>query len=95
MDSSSTPYVDHNILKHLGTDRQVDYYNELEREEEEERKRTVDFSQLLVQEMKKKKTPEVEIQQPPPSFEEKKKIRENIFNYLEESTIEETRLVSC
>jgi hypothetical protein len=33
-------------------------------------------------------------QVPPPNFEEKRKVREEMFFFLEEATIEETRLVS-
>jgi hypothetical protein len=90
----SKPVADPNILKHLSIDRQVEYQEEKEKAEKE-RSPALDYQSMLM-EMKKKKLPDIAHEnQPPPSFDEKKKLRENMFNFFEESTIEETRLVSC
>jgi hypothetical protein len=89
--------VDHNILKHLSIDRQAEHQKNLDLEKEEEEKELktgLDYAAMLG-DMKRKKLPDLAVDSaPPPTFEEKKKLRENMFNFFEESAIEETRLVS-
>lgn len=84
--------MDHAILKHLSIDRQAEY-QEADNQKSEKERQGLDYQSMLA-ELKKKKIPDIaQENQPPPSFEEKKKLRENMFNFFEESTIEETRLV--
>lgn len=97
--------VDHNILKHLNIDRQNEYLESLETEknaDNNEDTRSIAKANLLASlELnsankfieKNKRLLDAEINVPPPTFEEKRKVREDMFNFFEESTIEETRLV--
>ncbi len=89
----SKPVVDHNILKHLSIDKQQEYHDDGDKFEKE-KTHTLDY-QSMISDLKKKKIPDIAQENlPPPSFDEKRKRREDMFNFFEESTIEETRLVS-
>lgn len=87
-------YVDHNILKHLNLEKQNDI---LASEHAAENELNQSLSSLLHHLPEKKKPlidPLLDHTQPPPSFDEKRKSRERMFNFMEESAIEETRLVT-
>lgn len=88
--------VDHNILKHLNIDKQAEYQQSIQQADEnvKDQGKALNYSSMLT-DLKKKKLPDLTNDNlPAPSFEEKRKLRENMFNFFEESTIEETRLVS-
>jgi hypothetical protein len=85
-------YVDHNILKHLNIEKQNDI---LANEQAAETEQNQTLGSLLLHLPEKKKSlidPQLDHSQPPPSFDEKRKSREKMFNFMEESAIEETRL---
>lgn len=100
----SRAQVDHNVLKHLGINKNSTEYKEIENdllnrpldEEEEFNPLFVNLYteyQTILQEKRKKVIEPVD-HSPPPTFEEKVKVREQMFSFIEESTIEENRLVS-
>lgn len=100
--------VDHNILKHLNIDRRSEILaleaenNVNSTNQDAENEYNFDeFSRTSNAQHGSKKLPKKFGEQfhqeqniPPPSFEEKKKVREQMFDYFEESAVEETRLVS-
>lgn len=100
--------VDHNILKHLNIDRRSEILaletenNANSTNQDGENEYNFDeFSRTSNAQHGSKKLPKKFGEQfhqeqniPPPSFEEKKKVREQMFDYFEESAVEETRLVS-
>ncbi|RYH13713.1 hypothetical protein EON65_34980 [archaeon] len=96
---STQPYLDPNILKHLNVDKQSEYYKNLAQNLEDEDSRAKEGRKLTALDfasLEKKNPAVIEIDhRPKPSFEEKKKMRETMFLMLEESSIEETRLVSA
>ena len=94
--SLRTAVVDHNIYKHLNISKQSDMVDEngemstLPREKIKAPILLMDQSSHIE---RNKKFTELD-QVPVPSFEQKKKLREEMFFYLEDATIEETRLVT-
>lgn len=94
MFSRKGAYVDHNILKHLNIEKQNAL---LATEHAAENEQNQTLGSLLLHLPEKKKAlidPLLDHSQPPPTFDEKRKGREKMFNFMEESAIEETRLVT-
>lgn len=96
--------IDHNIFKHLNIDLQSEQLKRIENEPFDDQGGTstkpdenklsyylIDHNSFIE---RNKKLTDWNNNTPPPSFEQKKQVREAMFSFLEESTIEETRLVS-
>lgn len=97
--------IDHNIFKHLNIDLQSEQLKRIEPDPMDElggiTAKPIDdakMSYFLIDHNsfieRNKKLSEWNNNTPPPSFEQKKQVREAMFSFLDESTIEETRLVS-
>lgn len=83
-------------MRHLNIDRNSDLYEEMRNlGQASDNYETDEFDQPLERNESKRKAPVVEVTQKPPmpSQEQKKDIRDSMFFMLEESRIEETRLV--
>lgn len=83
-------HVDHNILRHLNIEKDSELYKKFEYPNpsgltEKLRKNIEDLQTMPV---------EHEVR-PMPTLEEKANIREQMFSFLDESRMEETRLVNC
>lgn len=86
--------VDHNVLRHLNIDRNSDKYQEYQQ---------VSLATIINDTNEEQGKPNLEIkfpvdlsEKPPmPTMEEKKNMREVMFDFLDESRIEEMRLVRC
>lgn len=84
--------VDHNVLRHLNIDRNSDKYQEYQ---------NVSLATIINDVNEEQGKPNLEMkypvdlsEKPPmPSVEEKKNIREAMFDFLDESRMEEMRLV--
>ncbi len=84
-------------MRHLNIDRNSDLYEEMRNlGQASDTYETDEFDQPQEKNESKRKAPVVEVTQklPMPSQEQKKDIRDSMFFMLEESRIEETRLVS-
>jgi len=94
--------IDHNIFKHLSLDILSEQIKRDDSSPENAvTQKGIDESRLngyLIDHNsfveKNKKFAEMNDHLPPPSFDQKKQVREEMFAFLDESTIEETRLVS-
>lgn len=83
-------------MKHLSVDKDSDYVKNLSRSIfiQDNNPAIVDGKAAALDYSLLEKKRDMEFDnRPPPSFNEKKKIRETMFLVLDESTIEETRLV--
>lgn len=95
-----TATVDHNIFKHLSINKEAEGtdHNQFNNDQLPSVSERINRAPIMLMDQnsyidRNKKFTELE-QMPVPSFEQKKKLREDMFFYLEDSTIEETRLVS-
>ena len=85
--------VDHNVLRHLNIDRESQKYQEFEQ---------VSLTRIISDVNEEAGRPNADIrfpvdlsEKPPmPNPEEKQNLREQMFDFLDESRIEEMRLVS-
>lgn len=85
-----TGLVDHNILRHLNIERDSEEYKKFENPN------PLGLAEKLRKNMEDLHTMPVDHEvRPPPNLEEKANIREKMFSFLDESRMEETRLVSC
>ncbi len=90
--TTDEPIVDHNVLRHLNIDKQSNFLDTVE-EPRVGRLTADDLEQLERREEKLKFVVDLSEKPPMPSLEAKKDLREKMFFMLEESRIEEMRLV--
>jgi hypothetical protein len=93
--TSNERHVDHNVLRHLNIDRNSDTYHNL-RDQSIPNMMTEDNDMLQTFERKEDKFrfPVDLAEKPPmPNQDEKKKMRDQMFNALENSRMDEMRLV--
>ena len=84
--------VDHNVMRHLNIDKESDQYKQIESYAP---KKPYELTEVMLKNISELQHIGAAAEQhPPPTEKEKSALREKMFNFLEESRIEETRLVS-
>lgn len=87
--------MDPNIMRHLNVDRESDYTRNLMATLMPSADKKGEAKPLSIAEFPIRKESERPKDQPAPTFNEKKKLRETLFLVMDESAIEETRIVSA